>query len=90
MLVLVKLIVDSIVWVHLVQHCVLMHVQEDVQHVLIVADGNVVHVVQNAQLCVELIAMLPAQQIVLVLVRIIVFIVAQNYVADVPISAILV
>ena len=90
MLVLVKLIVDSIVWAHLVQHCVLMHVQEDVQHVLIVADGNVVHVVQNAQLCVELIAMLPAQQIVLVLVRIIVFIVAQKYVADVQISAILV
>ena len=90
MLVLVKLIVDSIVWVHLVQHCVLMHVQEDVRHVLIVADGNVVHVVQNAQLCVELIAMLPAQQIVLVLVRIIVFIVAQKYVVDVQISAILV
>ena len=39
--------VVSIVWILLALHCVLMHVQTNVPHVLIRAVGNVVPVVQN-------------------------------------------
>ena len=90
MLVLVKQTADSVVWVHLVQLCVLMLVLEDVRHVSILVVGNVELVHQNVQPHVVLNAISHVLLTVLTLVMKTVFTVARKYVEDVPISVILV
>jgi hypothetical protein len=83
----VKLTVGLAVWVHHVQQCVLMHVQENAQHVLTVVDGNVVRVHHSVQPVVEQNAISHVQLTVLTLVMTTVFIVALKYVEDAPIFA---